>query len=298
MARAMRILPNYGSALARIFSPIVMDSLIDSGYSRYLNDALLSTGILKQVDTSMRLGKFLDVMYSLIAESHRSEYIYKNAIANKILLGKYSLNTACMLTEFRVGKCKADVVILNRTSTTYEIKSEFDSFDRVAGQVESYTQVFDLVNVITSHSQLAKLESLLPREVGLMELTDAYTIRTAREPISMKRHVKPKVIFDALRKPEHLRIIKKVYGYVPDVPNTRMYAECRNLFSKLAPELAHDEMVRVLSQRPDRKALAQLIDEIPSSLNAYVLSAALSRAQATRLKELMRVSLGAILLPL
>lgn len=48
-----------------------------------------------------------------------------NVIANKILLGKHSLNTSHMLSEFRVGYNKADVVIINGTSSVYEIKSEY-----------------------------------------------------------------------------------------------------------------------------------------------------------------------------
>jgi len=287
--------PNYGLSLARIFSPIVINSLINYGYSIYLKDVLESSGVLYDDNIDMALGEFFDHIYKIMATSHRTEYIYKNAIANKILLGKHSINTACMLNEFRVGTCKADIVVLNKTSTVYEIKSEFDSFDRIESQVKSYSQVFDLIYIITSHNQLLKLEMILPRKIGLMELTDAYTIKTVREATSLKNQVSPEIIFDSLRKPEYLDIIKTVYGYVPDVPNTRIYKECRNLFIKLTPEIAHDQMLRVLRRRSNNTLLTRLIDRIPTSLRAYVLSTTLSSSQAVKLEQLMRINLSATL---
>ena len=57
----------------------------------------------------------------------RDEYVYRAALTHKILMGTHSLRTASMLSEFRTGACKADLVILNGTATVYEIKSERDS---------------------------------------------------------------------------------------------------------------------------------------------------------------------------
>ncbi len=295
MDKSIRVLPKYSSTLAGVFLPSVISSLANKGHSQYLNDVLVSTGIINQIDPSMSFGEFFDTLYALIADSYRSEYVYKNVIANKILLGRHSLNTACMLTELRVGNCKADVVILNKTSTVYEIKSEFDSLERLDKQIASYAQVFDLVNIITSNGQLAKLEKAIPRTIGLIELTSTSTLRTVRKPLSLKNDVKPEVIFDTLRKPEYLTIISKAYGYVPDVPNTRIYTECRKLFGKLSPELAHDEMVNALKLRPNKQILARLVHNVPSSLTAYVLGAELSPCLADRLEELMHTSLSATL---
>jgi len=73
-------------------------------------------------------------------EGYRHEYVYKAALTQKIFLGRHSLQTASMLSEFRVGQCKADLVILNGTSTVYEVKSERDSLDRLERQVAAWTR--------------------------------------------------------------------------------------------------------------------------------------------------------------
>ena len=169
-----------------------------------------------------------------------NEYIYKNAIANKILLGKHSLNTSHMLTEFRVAKCKADVVILNGTSTVYEIKSEYDSFNRLENQINSYLKVFDHINVITSDSQITKLQTLLPENIGIMVLTNRNTIKTIRESEGNKKNINTEILFDSLRKNEYTRIVKEFYGEVPNVPNTQIYKEFKKLFCDLPVETVHD----------------------------------------------------------
>ena len=129
METIKKIENKYLPALSRIFTPVVMNSLVHTGTSGYLYEVILNSGLINRLDTSMPLKKFFDWIYDLLVKRYRSEYIYKNAIANKILLGKHSLNTSHMLTEFRAANCKADVVVLNGTSTVYEIKSEYDFSD-------------------------------------------------------------------------------------------------------------------------------------------------------------------------
>ena len=97
-----------------------------------------------------RLVIFYDTIFKRLLREYRYEYIYKNAVAKKILLGKHNLNTAFMLTEFRADDCKADTVILNGTSYVYEIKTEMDSFDRLDRQISAYRKVFDYITVISS----------------------------------------------------------------------------------------------------------------------------------------------------
>lgn len=284
-------------SLGRAFTPLVLESIIESGYSKYLYEVLTNSGIIGQIDLDMTVREFLEWLYDNMSSHYRNEYIYKNAIANKILLGKHSLNTSYMLTEFRVENCRADVVVLNGTSNVYEIKSEYDSLDRIQSQVNSYMKMFDMVNVITSCSQIDKVRVGLPVEIGLLELTNKYTIKTFREATSLKNKVKPEVIFDSLRKSEYLKIIKKVFGFVPDVPNTRIYGECRQLFCRLAPEVAHDEMVGVLRVRGNKKILKDIIFDIPPSLRAYVIDSSIDDKKAKKFEEMLSKKLNDVVSP-
>ena len=272
IAVGLSINSKYNAGLSRFFSSAILNELLKKGYSAFFKEMVYVSGLDKTIDGSIALRDFLQIIYDHLSINYRSEYIYKNAIANKILLGKHSLNTTYMLTEFRVADCKADAVLINGTSSVYEIKSELDSMERLQKQISAYEKVFDMIHVITAPSQIAKVELNLPTHVGILSLNQRNSISTIRDAQSMKHSVVPEVIFDSLRKPEYTAIIKELYGTVPIVPNTQFYMVCRDLFGNLSPEVAHDSMVRNLKKRCDCKLLKEFIDASPDCLSAYALS--------------------------
>ena len=97
-------------------------------FARLANELLA----LEYIDSNSPIRDLFDSIFDrLTSKDYRHEFIYKSVIAHKILLGRHSLNTAVLLNEFRVGDCKADVVVINGTSNVYEIKSERDSLCRL-----------------------------------------------------------------------------------------------------------------------------------------------------------------------
>ena len=110
-----------GAGLARIFTASVIKELVSKGYSAMASRILRESQLLSTLDPKMSLREFFEGLFALLFRSYRNEYIYKSVIANRVLLGRHSLNTSFMLTEFRAGDCKADVVILNGTCTQNEI---------------------------------------------------------------------------------------------------------------------------------------------------------------------------------
>jgi len=287
----------YLPAIGRIFTPVVMDSIALNGHSAYLSEVCSNCGILQHIDSSMSLGQFFDFIYDIIFKKRRNEYIYKNAIANKILLGKHSLNTSHMLTEFRAGRCKADVVVVNGTSTVYEIKSELDSFNRLENQIQAYLKVFDHTNVITSVSKADKLKTLLPNAVGILALTNRNTITTVRKSKSNKKNIDQGILFDSLRKTEYLKVVEKYFKTAPDVPNTVIYKECRKLFYKIPPEIAHDLTIKILKNRRKTKILREFIKKAPSSLSAYAMTICNEKPKMLTLLNAFSSSIGSTLFP-
>lgn len=287
----------YFPALGRIFTPVVMDSIIQTGTSGYLNEVINNSGLIKGLDTSMSLNNFFDWVYDFLFKNYRNEYIYKNVIANKILLGKHSLNTSHMLTEFRVGRCKADAVILNGTSTVYEIKSEYDSFVRLKDQIRTYSKIFDYINVITSVSQASKLDSILPEEIGLIVLTNRNNMKTIRKSKSNKKNIDQATLFDSLRKTEYLKIIKEYFKVIPDVPNTQIYRECKKLFCKIPPDTAHNLSIKILRDRSKTDVLQEFIKNAPSSLSAYAMSICNNKPKMQSLMNKFSLSIDSIIFP-
>lgn len=293
----IKINNKYLPSLGRIFSPLVMDQIALKGRSGYLSEVCSNSRLIEQIDPSMPLAQFFDLIYMILFKSYRNEYIYKNAIANKILLGRHSLNTSHMLTEFRVGNCKADVVVVNGTSAVYEIKSELDSFARLENQVKNYLKIFDYINVITSASQVNKLKSILPDKTGILLLTNRNTISTIRESKSNRKNTNQSILFDSLRKNEYVKAIKEYFGIVPDVPNTQIYKECKKLFSKIPAELAHDLTINILRRRRNTRVLKEFIEEAPASLSAYAMSICSEKAKMRALMSRFSKNIGSVFIP-
>ena len=275
-----------GAALSRLFSAGVFKQLAKDGASSLADELLAECGFLGNICPDTPLHQFFDETFAGLSRTRRTEYVYKNAIANNILLGTHSLNTSFMLTEFRTADCKADCVVLNGTSNVYEVKSDYDSMDRLANQLAAYRKVFDRIRVITSERFLPKASAIADDWVGLSILRSTGSIANVRPPASMKHSVLPEVIFDSLRRNEYEDVVLRQFGRVPDVPNTRIYGECKAMFSQLPPAVAHDEMVRVVKTRGASMRLREFIEGVPSSLKAASLSCHLT---ATDRASLLRI---------
>lgn len=272
----------YYPSIAKSFSASVISEIACTGESEFLTYVTRESGlydVLKRFSPRWTLRCLFEEIYDYLMCNYRCEYIYKNTIANNILIGRHSLNTATLLSEFRAGESKADVVILNGTSNVYEIKSEYDTINRLKNQLDSYLKIFDKVNVVTHSSQLEKVMESISEDVGIMVLLKKYTLRTIRHPTSNKKNVDPERIFESLRKEEYCKIVKDEYGFIPDVPNTRIFAESKKLFTDLSPERAHDKMVEVLRRRKQDSSFKRFIKAIPPSLRSACICSRLNSKQ-------------------
>lgn len=287
----------YLPALSRIFSPIVMDSLVKNGYSPYLSEVSINSGLLEFINQPTTLGLFFDQVYDYLSNNYRNEYVYKNVIANKILLGKHSLNTSRMLTEFRVGTNKADVVLLNGSSTVYEIKSEYDSFARLEKQIRSYLEMFDYINVVTSSSQVNKLNEFLPNSVGLIVLTNSNKMSTIRHPKYNRKNINKAILFDSLRKAEYMKIIKDHYKITPTVPNTQIYKKCKKMFCEIPDESVFDLTIKTLKKRTKLGTLKAFIEKAPPSVSAYAMSISDEEIKMQKLMALFDIKINSLLNP-
>lgn len=282
--------------MAGFFSSGVVQEMARRGRSRKFSRLAHESGIAASVGPTESVRDALEVAFAELSRCHRTEYVYKTAIAQNVLLGRHSLNTAVMMTEFRVGACKADVVILNGTSTAYEIKSERDRLDRLPVQVETYLQAFARVNVIASDSHTRAVLALVPAAVGVMRLTPRGSIQTLREPIEDPGRIVPSTLFEALQLHESGMILRHLGLRVPEVPNTRLHCTQRRLFEQLDSSQLHSAMVDVLRVTRSQKPLARLLESVPRSLQAAAIGTRLRRADQLRLSRALDTPMSDALL--
>jgi len=225
-----------------------------------------------------------DAAFALLSRSgQRDEYVYKAALTQRILLGKHSLHTASMLSEFRIGDCKADLAILNGTSSVYEVKSERDSLTRLERQITAYRTVFAKVYAIAAENHVPDILSVVPDDVGVLQLDRRNYVSTVREAEKRPERTSPRAIFESLRTREAKLILESRGIRVPSVPNTELYSVLRQLFGELTPIEAHDSMVSVLKRTRDLRPLSELVDELPVSLQTAALLIPLRKSDHARL---------------
>ena len=196
------------SAISRLFSSTVFRELAEKGRSPLFARLLADSGLMDTLLAAETVGASFDSAFAALRKAGgRDEYVYKSALTHNILLGRHSLGTASLLTEFRVGSCKADVAILNGTSTVYEIKSERDTLSRLENQVQNYRKVFAKIYVVVAEPFIDQVLELTDSDVGVMSLARWNRVKTVREAVDRADAVCPTTIFDSLRLAEAMMIL-------------------------------------------------------------------------------------------
>lgn len=165
---------------ANMFSTSIFKQLVEEEDVSYLVTNYLKFGYDSGVGLKT-VGDFYKYMYNALMLNYRNEYVYKNLIINKILLGRHNLNTTTALSEFRIGKSIADLVLLNGTSKVYEIKTELDTQYRLEKQLYDYKKVFEQIYIVTHISLADKFSKLTDDRIGVLALTETKTLSVFRE---------------------------------------------------------------------------------------------------------------------
>ncbi len=214
---------------AKIFSSNSINQFADGDFAP-LSD--VADEFLADDPTITNYADVFSAIYALLSKQYRWEYYYKNVIANKVLLGKHSTNTATMLSEFRVGQSKADCVILNGVSTCYEIKTAFDSLNRLPEQLNNYSKLFDFVNVVTCEQHLDKVLGQIEPHIGVLILNKRSQISVKRHATQIQTDIDINVLIRSLRQHEAIEIYQHLEGKKPTVGNTKLLSTCSESFAR------------------------------------------------------------------
>lgn len=289
----MKLTSSILSATSRLFSSAVIRDLATKGRSALFARLAREAELTVPGDSTRSVGDLFEAAFAVLRQgSSRDEYVYKAALTHKILLGKHSLRTACMLNEFRVGHCKADMVILNGTATVYEIKSERDSLCRLERQLETYRRVFPSVFVIAGENHVTSVLNVVGTDDGVLQLSRRHQISVVKAAVDRPDRIEPLAVFDSLRTVEARALLAGLDQDVPDVPNTRLHGVLRERFATLDPHAVHIGMVQVLKRKRDLRPLSDLINQLPPSLQPAALSIPLRKADHARLVDAVATPVG------
>jgi hypothetical protein len=209
-------------------------------------------------------------VYNILLKTYRNEYIYKNTLLNKLLLGRHSLRTTTALTEVPISKSKADFILINGSAIVYEIKTELDSLDRLKYQLDDYYKAFNKVCVITSESYLERVTRILEgSNVGICVLTRKNTISEKKGIVKDGSHLDYEVMFKVMRKKEYEEVLKQHYSYLPDAKPVKYYSECYDMFKRIDIDTAYKYMINILKKR-NKVIIQEFKDIVPKELSSLI----------------------------
>jgi hypothetical protein len=231
------------------------------------------------------LGEAFDLAHRLLQQQYRAEYVYKNELISKIVFGRHSPKTASALLELRMGSSCADLVIVNGTSTTYEIKTDLDQFTRLRQQLEDYSTRTEFVYVVTSERRAEIAVAQVPRNVGVVAIRAGGALRTVKAAVANLDALQVDHMFQMLRTAEALHLLARVTGYELDVQPGYAWPRMRELFADLPASIVHRGVVDELRARGIATGALTMAPGFPASLRALAYSTELSGVAAERLLE-------------
>lgn len=278
--------------LERIFSPTILTDLAKHQKSGLFSRIVSAEAYQGTFEANASVGAAFDSAFSLLARpGTRNEYIYKNTIAEKILLGKHSLNTAVLVQEMRALRSKADTVIFNGTSTAYEIKSDRDSLARLPLQIDDYRKVFAKVVVVADAKHLTALEEILPKDVGILELNKKRALSTIRQAEGNLSALEKPALLDSLQLSELQIMLNDLGCETPVVPNTRQRKAYSEVLGGFPVEQLHSSMVKAVRTSRSQVSLSSYLSQLPKSLYAAALRTKSSAVQKDHILKALRTPL-------
>ncbi|ELB2163982.1 sce7726 family protein [Vibrio parahaemolyticus] len=266
---------------SKLFNSNKLAALADGDYS-YTEK--VAKEFLNQEVSKNAVYDIYENTYKRLSQEYRSEYYFKNTLARRRLLGRHSLKTATMLSEFRVGKSKADCVILNGKSTCYEIKSEYDTLNRLEEQLNDYLKLFDEVYVVCSAKNLESVLNTADERVGVLELTQQNYFSEKRAATPRVNPIDIDLLIKSLRKEEYLELVKRNTGEIPSVPNSKLVSFCKSALKTVDSELIATSFIEVLKEK--RFNDSDFLNALPSSLSNAAISYQFSSHQIDALKSI------------
>ena len=233
-----------------VFSRSVFTRLIKFGDFSSINQ-VGRTYDNDRIDSGTTYADYLDWIYLSLVSHYRTEYVFKNALTNKIVALNKSRNIT-VFNEFRVGDSIADIATFNGKSCVYEIKTELDSPKRLEGQQESYFSFFQECYLVVPKGRVAEYLPFVDERMGILTLNSKgsrLSIGKYRTAAHLADNMDVELLMRVLWIQEYESIIKQYFGKLPDVGYYEMFDACKELMEKIPTELLSKMTVDVIKRR-------------------------------------------------
>lgn len=231
------------------------------------------------------VGEGMAALYSFLFKCHRNEYVYKNELFNKIILGIHSPRTSTAFEEMPVANSKADFVVLNGSAMVYEVKTDLDNLQRLDAQIADYYSAFDKVTVVCG---LKTMEALVGRygdsPIGILQFTPRGTLHWCKKPDVVREGLSSMTLFNLLRKAERDAVLEELGVGTPNELPACYARAAYDLFSAIPMSRLYPKCLEVIKRRGS-DVDARAIRCLPRELKLPGYFARITDKQVVRLLE-------------
>lgn len=226
--------------------------------------------------------EFFNYIYQIFKYKYKCEYFYLNEIFINEILKNHDIRHS-VLTELCVNKSQADLVVINGTTTIYEVKTELDSLSRLSNQLDDYIQVFDKVYVVTYRQLTDRLNKLLNSnerysKVGMYILNDECKLELIKSSDSHLAFLNKNLMFEVLTRREFESLDEN-------------YDKAKIKFTDFSIEKAHEFLRNSLFYRGKD---IEYISKLPNSLKlvGYKIQNKLTIKQKSKFYDKLNIIIG------
>ena len=268
--------------IGQLFTSQAINAVADGDFS-LLHE--LIGNVLTPKFFPVKVSEIFDTAFKKLSHEYKSEYFFKNIIANEVFLKKHKKSEAVMLSEFRVGTNKADCVILNGLSTCYEIKTELDNLKRLPEQLDSYISLFDKVYVVAAKTHIEKIKLIVPEAVGIIELTDKNKLEEIKPALTINSEINPKLMIGSMRIAEYKFMAEEISGGKINLPNMDVYSFCLEIFENTDSYTLRKHFRNSLKKY--RANDISFINTLPRSLKSSAISYSITQTRQRSLTKIL-----------
>ena len=180
--------------------------------------------------------QYLKYIYGILEQHYQNEYVIKNSFLNEWLIRELGKTNSIVFNEFRVGDAIADLVMFNGVSKAFEIKTEYDTDQRLDLQLQNYRRAFNQIYLIVPESKL-NIYDKYDSDIGLITYKGQVKNKFCkyREAVG-NMEIDPETIMHIFHTSEYKKVVKAYYGELPKMTSFNQFKICSQLIVKIPAE--------------------------------------------------------------
>jgi hypothetical protein len=192
--------------------------------------------------------QYYKYLYRVLGKHYQNEYYFKNEFLNKWLKSELGNSDSVIFSEFRIGKAIADLAMFNGTSKVFEIKTILDNMDRLSGQLDAYSKIFNEIYLIVPAECVNRYLGC-KHNVGIISFDSQDNSFNLIRKADSLLNVEVSALMEVLYTHEYKNIVLSYYGILPEMTDFTQFEICSQYIRRIPLEDLNKLFVKCIKKR-------------------------------------------------